>query len=617
MLLHTMITQILQNLRYLFLFISFGLLLFTGCEEEEFEVINSNQEQRPLEDDDNSSMPDISRLEKRRLSYQEVVKNEKLKSLFKLNHSFKSRSDATPYYYDEPSGITIDLSEVNYVSNGDYHSYTFGVTRDQPSNRIENITISLQKDWSYKAYLLSYNISPKEVEAMAYGIGLDKLAKNVTVRELDIKTELIISNFQTKNDPDDPDHRHGSPWCKKKTISNATGMVQWIDTKCNQDNGGGGDSGGDNTDGGSGIGGNNNNNNNNNNNDDQTGGGGNGGTSAAPCFDCHGDFTDFITTGNYNKLIDILGFPRYNSKEADLLKNIYNYPIASGILDFLHNYKKSSLAISTSKSITVLAAKYDSRTRQNEDFSESIINFINNRKVSNEVLDYAKILIEFAEGNYKQELTAPTTNIKSYEQRVKRITKHLKSFGDPEEKLIAEYVDSLIPEFTKMKSGEVFDIYKMVVEVDKNLLNKYIGAIFDPVVEAAIPFIIYAATEATLGAALPLLSRIPASFVARGAKLEKMVKEVGLMGTMGKNNTIRIVSTNNPVNKARELFNTLTKNALSKVNEADGVVKANMGNGNFILFRPSSASTSNFPATITLDFRAAKIWTKQRHVKFK
>ncbi|MBD1259905.1 hypothetical protein HZY62_04845 [Maribacter polysiphoniae] len=92
---------------------------------------------------------------------------------------------------------------------------------------------------------------------------------------------------------------------------------------------------------------------------------------------------------------------------------------------------------------------------------------------------------------------------------------------------------------------------------------------------------------------------------------------VGTRSRRATSNTIRIVKTNSPITKARELFNSLTKHKIGNlIDDGNGVLRANMGNGNYINYRQSSASTSNFPATISLDFRAAGIWTKVRNVKF-
>ncbi len=216
----------------------------------------------------------------------------------------------------------------------------------------------------------------------------------------------------------------------------------------------------------------------------------------------------------------------------------------------------------------------------------------------------------------------PTTNIPylatrvDYERELRRIANHFKYFGDPEEEIFAAYIESLLPDLYSMTSGEVHDIYELAKQQTIYLTYKYFRALVYPTVNAAIPFVVYALTEATLGAALPLLSRIPLKLVTRGTKLESLVKQIGVLGVKGSGNNIRIVTTNSPITKSKELFNSLTRNAISKVTESNGAIKANMGNGNFITYRPVSASSSNFPATISLDFRAAGIWTKIRNIKF-
>jgi len=87
---------------------------------------------------------------------------------------------------------------------------------------------------------------------------------------------------------------------------------------------------------------------------------------------------------------------------------------------------------------------------------------------------------------------------------------------------------------------------------------------------------------------------------------------LGERGAAG--NHIRIVTTSTPIAKSKELFNTLTKHAISKITQTNGTIVANMGNGNKIIYRTSSSS--GFPATIDLDFKAAGIWTKTGSIKF-
>ncbi|WP_298364849.1 hypothetical protein [uncultured Lutibacter sp.] len=60
----------------------------------------------------------------------------------------------------------------------------------------------------------------------------------------------------------------------------------------------------------------------------------------------------------------------------------------------------------------------------------------------------------------------------------------------------------------------------------------------------------------------------------------------------------------------------LNKNAISPpTTNAQGTIVANMGNGNYITYRPLSASSSGFDASINFNFR--QIWANDRVLKFK
>jgi hypothetical protein len=258
------------------------------------------------------------------------------------------------------------------------------------------------------------------------------------------------------------------------------------------------------------------------------------------------------------------------------------------------------------------------------------INWVNNSENDNEVTDiynflqthnidgiYTSGAISFAESAvdiFSSQLLNSNSNVSNYTTEILRMTNHLKQWGNPEDEFFADYIEGLVPDFSSMTVGDVYDIYELTSTQVRNLTKKYLDSVIIPFAEAAYPFVVYAVTEATLGAAIPLISKIPLSMVLRGARLEKMIKQVGLLGKVGTSNTIRIVTTTNPVAKAESLFATLTKNAISKTTTADGAIVANMGNGNFITFRPLSASQSGFPATISLNF--PNIWSSVRDLKF-
>ena len=209
--------------------------------------------------------------------------------------------------------------------------------------------------------------------------------------------------------------------------------------------------------------------------------------------------------------------------------------------------------------------------------------------------------------------------IDTFKNRILKITSNLKQWGNLEDEIFAEYVESLVQDFNLMTVGDVYDIYKLADKQSKILIWKYAAAVIVPVAETAYPFIVYAVSEATLGAALPLLSRIPLAAVIRGAKLNNMVRQLAKLGKAGTSSRIRLIP-NGSYEKSLVLFNKITQNSVSPVTTtttANGrIIKvADMGNGNYITFRNfDNSGTSNLVANIDLKFPS--IWSKTRELKF-
>ncbi|PIB31346.1 hypothetical protein BFP77_01900 [Maribacter sp. 4U21] len=211
-----------------------------------------------------------------------------------------------------------------------------------------------------------------------------------------------------------------------------------------------------------------------------------------------------------------------------------------------------------------------------------------------------------------------SNNIHDYEKSLKVMSEGLKKFGGDEGLEFAKFIDGSLTVLDDMTVGEVKTFHSFIksrviefnMQMSISVVKAYVEGIVVPVVEFVL-------AEVGASIAVRLIQKIPISWVYRGARLNNVIKKVGLMGEMGANNTIRIVRTNAPISTSKELFNSLTKNKIGNlITESNGALKANMGNNNFIIYRPASASQSGFPATITLDLRAAGIWTKVRNVKF-
>lgn len=240
-------------------------------------------------------------------------------------------------------------------------------------------------------------------------------------------------------------------------------------------------------------------------------------------------------------------------------------------------------------------------------------NYIQDYLAANNYSESSKQLVIASINILITPILSNNNSISNYTTDIQRMTTHLKQFGNPEDEFFADYIDNLIPDFNSMTVGDVYDIYTLTRNQVHNLTKKYLEAVVVPFAEAAYPFVIYALTEATLGAALPLLSRIPLSMVTQGSRLNKIVKQVGLLGVQGTSNSIRIVTTNgNAYSKSLELFTSLTKNAQSITVHTNGTRVALFNNGNKIVFR--TQSSSGFPATLELTF--SEIWTNTRIIKF-
>jgi hypothetical protein len=198
-----------------------------------------------------------------------------------------------------------------------------------------------------------------------------------------------------------------------------------------------------------------------------------------------------------------------------------------------------------------------------------------------------------------------STNQTEYETAIMNMTNYMRQFGYPDLVPFADYIDSLIPEFIDFTMGDVEDIYQITRQQYNSLRGQYFIAIIKPVAEAMLPFIQFAIVDATIGAALPVLTMIPLNMVKQGSKLEQFVLAVNKLGVpYTPNPKIRDIF-GSSVQRAERLFVNLTKNAVSvSAPNAQGTIVANMGNNCYITYRTSSSTG----AIATLDFNFPPIW---------
>lgn len=124
------------------------LFLFIACEPETFE-------EKEQDSDSNTSIF-LKKLSLEELRQQHPVM-EKLESI------------ATDFRKNKPEsgsdyGFIVNTDEVVYIENGEQHSYTFLITRDDPISEVENLVLDYDKG-RYNAYLVSYEATSDELAA--------------------------------------------------------------------------------------------------------------------------------------------------------------------------------------------------------------------------------------------------------------------------------------------------------------------------------------------------------------------------------------------------------------------------------------------------------------------
>lgn len=239
-----------------------------------------------------------------------------------------------------------------------------------------------------------------------------------------------------------------------------------------------------------------------------------------------------------------------------------------------------------------------------------IIAYVNKNNKSTQAKAFAKWVIQF---------NAETLNPPNdYKKALETMAKGLRHLGGTEGVLLAEFIENVTKDINSMTVGEVKEFHALMKDTVKQFNAAMLVAIVNAYVQAAKPIIEYALFESGTTLTVKLLSKIPVSWVYRGARLEKMVKEVAKLGKAGTSSRIRMIP-NSSYTKAKEFFNTLTKNAISikRENLGNGKIRyiANMGNNNTITFRNFDHSgTQNLVGNIDLNFPS--IWTRQRELKF-
>ncbi|TXE17643.1 hypothetical protein ES692_08750 [Psychroserpens burtonensis] len=111
------------------------------------------------------------------------ILSEKLKTITKISKLDNPNMDARDVY-NAQFDFNVDTDIANYIEYGSYHSYTFPIIRNIDNGLIENLLLSLQQDDTYRAFLITYDLTDNEREQVQNGIEID-LEGKITASILD------------------------------------------------------------------------------------------------------------------------------------------------------------------------------------------------------------------------------------------------------------------------------------------------------------------------------------------------------------------------------------------------------------------------------------------------
>lgn len=108
----------------------------------------------------------------RKIDRAEIESNNKV--MEKLNKITKNSSNSSKTIYNGEYDFFVSTDVATYIVNRDstYHSYTFPVFRDHANGILENLLFSLQRDGTYKIFLLQYELTEQEEQDMYKGMNL-------------------------------------------------------------------------------------------------------------------------------------------------------------------------------------------------------------------------------------------------------------------------------------------------------------------------------------------------------------------------------------------------------------------------------------------------------------
>lgn len=112
-----------------------------------------------------------SKIKVKPITIQDVSTNARaLEKLTNPKSRFNRNTSTDRIIIDSINNFSIDTDYGLYIEDGDYHSYTFKITRPNGSNYLlENVVVSKKNDTEYETILYQYNITEQELDMIDDG----------------------------------------------------------------------------------------------------------------------------------------------------------------------------------------------------------------------------------------------------------------------------------------------------------------------------------------------------------------------------------------------------------------------------------------------------------------
>lgn len=189
------------------------MLLFfmvLGCtKDESFQVVHQNVQEVEEKLREKSSRVEFTI----KTVYKEGIQSEPLISGLIQKHKLKileGRKGA-----DSQNMLVLDTDHAKYIAYGDSHSYTFAVTNSPKGQGLENVSFFFQKDGGYRIFLVHYDLTEKEIDALSSQDVIENDSLNsqkvIHIEPEDIDAVELDENFSTIKRNDVVGRRGGCP----------------------------------------------------------------------------------------------------------------------------------------------------------------------------------------------------------------------------------------------------------------------------------------------------------------------------------------------------------------------------------------------------------------------